>query len=59
MTLMFHDIHKDEDLQGELEEDRILGAMCDEVLYADDTILHSTNHEKLTKLLHKIAEEGE
>ena len=42
MTVLFHDIHEDEQLQEELDEDRILGAVCDEVLYADDTIIHST-----------------
>ena len=36
-------------LQEELKEDRILGAMLDEVLYADDTIIHSTNPQKLEK----------
>ena len=58
MTVMFHDIHADEQLNEELKEDRILGAMFDEILYADDTIIHSTTSDKVAKLLHKIQEQG-
>ena len=59
MTVLFHDIHKDENLNNELEQDRVLGAMFDEILYADDTIIHSTSCEQLTMLLHRIQIEGE
>ena len=58
MTVMFHDIHKDDDLEKELKEDRILGALFDEILYADDTIIHTTSPEKVESLLHKIEIEG-
>ncbi len=58
MTVLFHDIQKDSKLQDELKEDRILGAVYDEVLYADDTIIHSRNPETIQKLLHRIEEEG-
>ena len=32
----------------------MIGAMFDEILYADDTIIHSTNSKKVTKLLNEI-----
>ena len=51
MTVMFHDIHADGKHQEDMEEDRILGAVLDEVLYADDTIIHSQNLETLGKLM--------
>ena len=59
MTVMFHDIHNNEEHQKEMEDERILGAVFDEVLYADDTIIHSTDAKKVEKLLHKIEQEGE
>ena len=46
-------------LEAELEEERIMGAILDEVLNADDTIIHSMEVEKGTKLLHKIEIRGE
>ena len=58
MTVMFHDIHNSAEYQAEMAEDRILGAVFDEVLYADDTIIHSTDAKKVGKLLHKIEQEG-
>ena len=58
MTVLFHDIHNDPILQEELKEDRILGAILDEVLYADDTIIHSTSPEQLQQLLNEIEQEG-
>ena len=42
----------------EIEEDRILGAVLDEVLYADDTIIHFTSPKQIEQLLHKIEQEG-
>ena len=51
---MFHDIHNDNILNGELEEDRIIGAMLDEILNAADTRIHSRNSKPLEKLLTKI-----
>ena len=59
MTVMFHDIHKDEELEEELAENQVIGAMIHELLYADDTIIYSRNPETLTKLLQKIQKEGE
>ena len=35
-----------------------MGTIFDEVLYADDTIIHSPTPENVTKLLHKIETEG-
>ena len=58
MTVMFHDIHNNAEHQAEMADDRILGAVFDEVLYADDTIIHSTDAKKVKKLLHKIEQEG-
>ena len=59
MTVMFHDIHENEELGNELKEDKILGTIFDEVLYAYDTIIYSRNAETLQKLLRAIEEEGE
>ena len=38
-TVMFHDIHKNEKLRKAFDEDKILGTLFDEILYADDTII--------------------
>ena len=54
MTVIFHDVHSDKQLQKELEEDRRINYNIDEVLYADDTILFSTNPKTIEKFLHKI-----
>ena len=51
MTVMFHDIHLDEELEEELEENQVIGAMIHELLYADDTIIYSRNPQTLTKLI--------
>ena len=61
MTVMFHDIHQDETLREELDKDKILGTIFDEVRYADDTIIYSRNSEntfnkythKMTRLMYK------
>ena len=55
---MFHDIHLDENLNEKLEEDKILGTILHEILYADDTIIYSRNKETVEKLFRKIEEEG-
>ena len=54
MTVIFHDVHAEGNLQSELEQDRPIGYSVDEVLYADDTVLFSTDEETLEKYLHKI-----
>ena len=54
MNVMFHDIHLDKELEEELEENQVIGAMIHELLYADDTIIYSRSPETLTKLLQKI-----
>ena len=59
MTVFFHDIHQDEALETELKENRIIGTLFDELLYADDTIIYSKDSKTVEKLLHKIEEEGE
>ena len=53
MMAMFHDIHADRKHDEDLEEDRILGAMFDEILYADDTIILSTDNMTLENILQK------
>ena len=58
MTVMFHDVHSDEQLEKQLEKDRVLGAFFFEILYADDTIIYSRSAATLTKLLRKIQDEG-
>ena len=58
MTVMLHDIHEDKLLNRNLQEDRILGSLLDGILYADDTIIHSTAPEKVLLLLNKIETEG-
>jgi len=58
MTVMFHDIHTDEKLNEELEEDKILGTILHEILYADDTIIYSRKRETVEKLFRKIESEG-
>ena len=59
MTVLFHDVHNDPKLEKTYKDSRILGALFDEILYADDTIIYSHSSEALTKLLRKITEEGE
>ena len=49
MIVSFHDIHQDQDLEDELEEERILGAVFDEILYADDTMLLANNTKNYLK----------
>ncbi len=43
MTVIFHDTHDDPELEKTLEEHRPPRHDVDEVLYADDTIIYSTN----------------
>ena len=56
MTVLFHDVHKDDTINDCLK--RVPGANFDEVLYADDTILISTDTRVINKLLAKIEKEG-
>ena len=56
MTAIMHDVREDQQLDEELHEDRPPNQDFDEVLYADDTIIFSTNTETLQKYLHKIEE---
>ena len=58
MTVMFHDIHEDKELDSLLKEDQVIGAMIHELLYADDTIIYSRNPKTLSKLIAKIQTEG-
>ena len=59
MTVIFHDVHKHQELQDKLKENRPPNYEEDEVLYADDTILFSTSAAALQKFLRNIEEEGE
>ena len=56
MTVMFHDVHEADTIQVALK--RIPGADFDEVLYADDTIIMSTDTKVINKTLAKIESEG-
>ena len=59
MTVIFHDVHARENVRETLQHNRILGAVFDEVLYADDTIIFSESAEALEELLAEIEREGE
>ena len=59
MNVLFHDVHNDPELEKILEDNKVIGAMFHEILYADDTIIYSRNAKTLTKLLNKIQAEGE
>ena len=54
MTTMFHDVHKGTKLEKDLEKDQILGAIFNEILHADDTIIYSRNPKTLEKQLKNI-----
>jgi hypothetical protein len=54
MTVLFMDVYDDPELAAELEEHRPPNHDADDVLYADDTIIFSTNNITISKLLHKI-----
>ena len=56
MTVMFHDVHKDDSMRVALK--RIPGADFDEVMYADDTICMSTDTKVINDTLAKIEREG-
>ena len=56
MTVMFHDIHKNDNAQT--EKHRILGTVRDEVLFADDTICISTDTKAMNLFLKDIELEG-
>ena len=59
MTVMLHDIHKAEEIEDELEENRILKATFDEILYADDTIIFSTDADTVETHLHEFEKHAE
>ena len=59
MTTLFHDVKDKRLLASQLAGDRIIGAMFDEVLYADDTIVFSEDTAILGKLVRKIEKEGD
>ena len=54
MTVMFHDIKQDKELQEELDRHKILGTLFDELLYADDTMLIGSNKKSVEALLHAV-----
>ena len=56
MTAMFEDIHAR--INVNLEQNRIPGAEFDEVTYADDTIVFSTNTQTINRFIKEIEEEG-
>ena len=57
MTVMFHDIKKDDHLN--LIAHRPDNANYDEILYADDTILISTNTAAINRYLAEVEEAAE
>ena len=54
MTAIFSDVYKDNELVAELKKNRPPEMSFDEVLYADDTIIFSTDAFTIEELLHKI-----
>ena len=58
MTVIFWDVHQQPGLREELRHNRVLDAMFDEVLYADDTIIFLESSTALEKLLGSIEIEG-
>ena len=58
MTVIFSDVHSQPGLREKLKHNRVLDAMFDEVLYADDTIIFSECSEALGDLLAAIETEG-
>ena len=58
MTVIFRDVHAKDNVRDKLKHNRVLGALFDEILYADDTIIFSEDAAALEELLHAIEEEG-
>lgn len=58
MTVLFRDVHAKDEVRTKLGHHRILGALFDEILYADDTIIFSEDASALEELLHAIEDEG-
>ena len=56
MTVMFHDIHKNDN--PKTEKQRLEGLMSDEVLYADDTICISKTVAAMNRLVKMKEEQG-
>ena len=56
MSCLFHDIHQQD--QMSMEEHRIQGTHCDQVLYADDTICMSEDEDAMERLIHAVEKEG-
>ena len=52
MTCLLHDVHDGDKLR--LREQRIVGTMTDEVLYADDAICMTQDEEAIQRLLKEI-----
>ena len=59
MSVLFSDVKRNVDIKRKLEENRVPGANFDEVLYADDTILVSTDTRTINLFLKEIEEQGE
>ena len=59
MSVLFSDVKRNVDIKRKLEENRVPGANFDEVLYADDTILVSTDTKTIHLFLKEIDEQGE
>jgi len=58
MTVLMHDVKSNIELKRNLIENRIPAAEFDEILYADDTILISTNPATINKYIKEIQLEG-
>jgi len=59
MSVLFWDVKKERELSRKLRENRVPGASFDEVLYADDTILISTDTRAINEFLKEIETQGE
>ena len=55
---MFKDVHAKPQIHQQLQQDKILQAVFDEVLYADDTIIFSHSADALQLPLKEIETEG-
>ena len=58
MTVIFKDVHAQPQVHQQLQQDKILQAVFDEVLYADDTIIFSHTANALQLLLKEIETES-
>ena len=59
MIVLMHDIEEDPETKERLETHAKRGTICDEILFADDTIIFSEDIKTIQNFLAKIEEKGE